>query len=270
MTTFADLITVKSYDGSLQRRLTALGLSAQDEDAIAAEVAAEAGPEGAVITEQQAGYDPNALAPHWRRLSGALRKAEATQRKELEASEEDEAAAEETASYLDKETSSSADSAAAGEPFDPQRRDERLKALINRYRPTKVKTGTRTKSKSRTRTVTEPQTGAKSHACSCNGSCGDCQFDQCTRLGQRLQELDAALAITHQELQLGALARLTKSLAEMADSSISVTPRLNQDVNTVCLKIKMFNLRSEREAVWDKMCQTGCRILRADRATSAS
>jgi hypothetical protein len=180
-------------------------------------------------------------------------------RKDLDYDEEAEAAedaAAGTENYTTKEEDGDADA------FDPTARAARLKELRHRYRSRPKRLPGKSKAKSATRT----RTGTKSH-CACNGSCGDCQFDQCHRLGQRLQELDAALAVTHQQLQIGDLTRLTKSL--LGTIGADATAPSNQDVNTVLAKLKMFTLRTEREAVWDKMCATGCSILRADRASAS-
>jgi hypothetical protein len=265
-TTFADRIRVKSYDGTLQRRLTSLGLSRDDVDAIAREVRRETGPEGAVITERRRpdSEDVDALSPHWRRLSGALRQAEA--RKDMEdlgdEVEEEEA---EGATYVDKESESNA------APFDATMRERRLKELRHKYRtrqpkslPAKAKSVTKTKAKTVTRT--KAKTGTKSHDhCSCGGQCGSCAFDRCHTLGEQLERLDVALDLARQELQVQEIARQTKEAVNLwAGKSFESTPTAHE----VLAKIKLLKLRDERSAAWDAMAAAGCEILRKDAAAT--
>jgi hypothetical protein len=82
-------------------------------------------------------------------------------------------------------------------------------------------------------------------------------------LGNRLQELDAALDLDRQQLQLGPLAKLTKDLlggmaGTMPTSSAS-------DVTAVCSRINMLTLSDERNHLFDGWARSGCELIRPQR-----
>jgi hypothetical protein len=246
MSTFASLITVKSYNGEFTRRLTQLGLSLSDQDAIARSVRREAGPEGAVITERQQGYDVDALAPHWRRLSGALRQAEQRQDKDLTQSPD-----EPEGEFLDKETPSDA--------LDIIEQEQRLKELRHRYRSRNPKASFPTKSG--TKSLGRP-TKVKHMDCHCGGSCGSCQFDKCFHLGEELTKLDLALDLVRQEMQVQEIDKQAKAaLSAWQGKALDNGP----SVDEVCLKIKLLRLQDQRSEAFDALASAGCSILRQDR-----
>jgi hypothetical protein len=79
-------------------------------------------------------------------------------------------------------------------------------------------------------------------------------------LGNRLQELDAALDVARQQLQLGSLPKLTKDMlggmaGTMPTSSAS-------DVTAICLRIKMLTLSDERNHLFDEWARSGCELIR--------
>jgi hypothetical protein len=215
MSSFADNVLVKSYTGTFARKLSSLGLSARDVDAISREVRAEAGPEGAIVSERQDGSAVPGLAEHWRHLSGALRKAEQDRDKDLEATEEQEDADADAGGFEDKEREF--------DTTEPTAKAQRLKELRHRYqkRQPKKSIPSKVKSKAKSRTVT----GTKAHDCSCGGQCGSCSFDRCTQLGEQLTKLDLAISLADNEIQVAEIARATKQ-AFIIDEASRVTDDL--------------------------------------------
>jgi hypothetical protein len=138
-------------------------------------------------------------------------------------------------------------------------RQGKVKALRARYGQPKL----------RTKALARPARRPHQH-CSCNGSCRNCQseagFTRCHALGEELTKLDLAIALTRQEMQIGAIAKQTKAaLDSWQGKSIDDTPSVDETV----LRTKLLTLGWEWDAVWNEMAAAGCQILRKDRVGAA-